>query len=193
MAMCSVEGCGGKHCGRGLCEKHYWRWRRNGDPLAGRTPNGEALRFLENHRHYADAQCLLWPYGKYGNGYGKVWQDGRTRPVHAVMLELVAGPPPTPEHEAAHSCGVRACINPRHLRWATRSENQMDKLLHGTHNRGERHWGAKVTEAQVREILELLEQGVRQREAGRLYGISQSSISLIKRGKNWAWLEDRGA
>ena len=189
MKVCSMEGCGGRVRARGLCKKHYERWWKHGDPLSGKIPHGETLRFIENHRHYAGTQCLLWPYGKHGNGYGKVCKDGRRRRAHAVMLEMTAGPPPTPKHQAAHSCGNRACISPQHLRWATSSENQRDKLLHGTHNRGERNSQAKLTAAQVREIRELLEQGVRQREVGRLYGIAQSSISLIKGGKSWAWLQ----
>lgn len=37
---CSIEGCGlsGKLT-RGWCPSHYSRWRRHGDPLAGRGPN----------------------------------------------------------------------------------------------------------------------------------------------------------
>lgn len=30
---CDIEGCEGKHFGRGWCRKHYLRWRRHGNPL----------------------------------------------------------------------------------------------------------------------------------------------------------------
>lgn len=29
---CSIEGCSGKHRGRGWCQTHYMRWRKYGDP-----------------------------------------------------------------------------------------------------------------------------------------------------------------
>lgn len=41
--ICSVEGCDRPHCARGFCRRHWIRWRRYGDPLAGasfREPGG---------------------------------------------------------------------------------------------------------------------------------------------------------
>ena len=35
---CSVEDCGNEVRGHGLCNRHYLRWRRRGDPLGGRGP-----------------------------------------------------------------------------------------------------------------------------------------------------------
>lgn len=32
---CSVEGCAGAPIKKGMCESHYGRWKRHGDPLAG--------------------------------------------------------------------------------------------------------------------------------------------------------------
>lgn len=36
--MCSIEGCGRPVRQRGWCNRHYLRWQRHGDPLAGRPP-----------------------------------------------------------------------------------------------------------------------------------------------------------
>lgn len=38
--LCSIPDCGKAHSARGWCRAHYQRWRRNGDPLAGRVPPG---------------------------------------------------------------------------------------------------------------------------------------------------------
>ena len=35
---CSVEGCDREVASRGMCNAHYIRWRRYGDPLGGPTP-----------------------------------------------------------------------------------------------------------------------------------------------------------
>lgn len=32
--ICSIEGCEKPHYARGWCKKHWYRWRRHGDPLA---------------------------------------------------------------------------------------------------------------------------------------------------------------
>ena len=193
MKLCPIDGCGGRVWARGLCQKHYRRLQKYGNPFAGRTPDGAALRFLEANKDYAGNECLLWPYGYFSSGYGSIRKNGRARNAHAVMLELMAGPSPTTRHDAAHSCGVRACVNPKHLRWATKSDNCMDKLIHGTHSRGERNWKAKLTKTQVLEIRELLEQGMLQREIGRLYGVSPCTVNAIRTGRNWSHLDSTDA
>jgi HNH endonuclease len=51
-------------------------------------------------------------------------------PVARIMCELRNGPPPTPEHEAAHICPQgenHRCIRPDHLAWMTRVENERYK------------------------------------------------------------------
>jgi hypothetical protein len=55
-----------------------------------------------------------------------VWDGTRMVSVARLMCEWHHGPPPTPEHQAGHTCptGENAqCVNPRHLEWQTREEN----------------------------------------------------------------------
>lgn len=50
--------------------------------------------------------------------------------VARTMLERSAGPAPSPDHEAGHTCPAgenMKCVNPRHLRWMTRLENEQSK------------------------------------------------------------------
>lgn len=70
-------------------------------------------------------------------GAAQINLGGRSVIVARMVCEEVNGPPPTPAHQAAHSCGKGhlGCITPQHLRWATQVENEADKLIHGTHNR----------------------------------------------------------
>lgn len=195
MKMCSIDGCSRQHVARGFCKAHYKRLKRHGDPLSGRTPAGDCTRFLQDNKDYAGAECLIWPYSTDSAGYGRLGNKDGWRGAHVLMLEMTAGPKPTPEHECAHSCGKghKGCVNPRHLRWATPSENAMDKLPHGTHIFGERHGRAKLTDNQVLEIRELLAQGTSQDKIAETFGVSQASVSLIRHRKRWAWLEDRAA
>lgn len=83
--------------------------------------------------------------------------------------------------------GHEACVNPKHLYWATPSENQNERVKHGTSNRGTRQWQAKLTEQDVRSIRKLFGSKSLSEIAGQ-FGVSRGAIKDIQRGKNWAWL-----
>lgn len=145
--------------------------------------------FIRSVMTYQGADCLTWPYGAAKNGYGMVSHGGRMRYVHRLVCEAVKGHAPTPKHEAAHSCGRggEGCVNPRHLSWKTRTENQADRLVHGTHNRGERQGMAKLTEADVRAIRQI-GSAESLSAIGRKFGVHAKTVSQIFSGQNWGWL-----
>jgi hypothetical protein len=132
LKSCSI--CGKPHEAKGYCRSHYERLFRYGDPQGGRTSRGEPLRFIQEValQHTSD-ECLTWPYGKARDGYGMVWIDGRKVIASRYVCKRAHGAPPTPKHEAAHSCGKghEACIAQGHLSWKTPAENAADKLVHG--------------------------------------------------------------
>lgn len=190
--LCSVDACGNSAEKRGWCAKHYRRWQRWGDPLAyKKTPGkGHAQRyFREVALSYVGSDCPSWPFAKSENGYGVVRFDGRQQIVSRLVCEMVNGPPPTSKHEAAHTCGNghKGCFNPRHLVWKTHLENEADKVVHGTVNRGERHGNSRLTEDQVRAIAALKGQRSQSKIAEQ-FGIHRSTVSDIHRGRRWLWL-----
>lgn len=192
-AACSIPGCSSHVINvRGWCSAHYQRWQRHGDPLAGRTtPHGELKKEME--RAIAGSgtdECWVWKYTVNATGYPQLVLDGRTRRVNRVICAQVHGAPPTPAHQAAHSCGNRRCINPHHLSWKTRVENEADKLLHGTRARGEASEKAKLTEAQVRDILRLRASGLTMRSLATQFGVAHSTIQSILERRNWRHLEE---
>lgn len=139
--------------------------------------------------------CWLWPHSGTPEGYGQIWLSGRKALVHRVVCEIAHGPPPSDEHEAAHRCGTPGCVNRHHLRWATSAENKNDMLAHGTRIRGSRHYAAKLSEDQVREIRARYKPGaVRMVDLADEYGVSHATISLIVNRKlAWAWLGEAAA
>jgi len=194
---CSIAGCtGNSHYKSGgylkLCQRHYAKRRRNGDPLGGiPTAQGEPLRYLEEVvLAYEGDECLTWPYNRTNRGYGITAYQGRQHIVSRLVCERANGPPPNVKYEAAHSCGrgTQGCVTKAHLSWKTRTENQADRLAHGTHNRGERSGSAKLRENEVREIRALRGKML-QREIGEKFGISKSTIGNIHAGKIWGWLK----
>lgn len=188
--LCSIQDCGKRAKARGWCVAHYERWKRHGDPLAGRTPVGEPMRyFREVVLSYTGDECLLWPFSTGGKGYGQLNVDGEDVYVHRLVCEARHGPPPTPEHEAAHSCGKGhlSCCAQNHLRWASTKENIADQIIHDTVSRGARHSQSKLTEAQVREIRRL-SGSAPVRDIAAQFGVAAASISRIVNGKQWGWL-----
>lgn len=185
---CTVDGCSKKPKANGLCNAHYFRSVRHGDPLGGGVPRGARLKWLRANSTYEGKDCLIWPFAiSKDTGYGLMVANGAGSNAHRVMCEMAHGKSPYPDYDAAHSCRNRACCNPRHLRWASRSENMMDKVRDGTDNRGEKNHKAKLTEEDVRSIRSLRGRES-QREIARRFRVDQSTVCYIQTGKDWNWL-----
>lgn len=155
------------------------------------TPQGEPLRFInEVAAPYASDDCLTWPYSMNGKGYGKLRFGGSKVYAHRLVCWVVHGAPPSPEHEAAHSCGKGhlGCVNPRHLEWKTRAGNHADKLIHGTDARGERNKAAKLSEAQAKQVLRLKGHQTTT-EIASAFGVCRKTVERIHSRETWSWLE----
>ena len=115
-------------------------------------------------------------YGK--NGKGAYY-------VHRVVLSAFGGMPPTPQHCAAHSDGDRTNNAASNLRWATRKENERDKLNHGTWNRR----GHQLTDDEAREIVRVYcTTDITQQELAVRHGVTNGTICHLLRGKTYRYL-----
>lgn len=147
------------------------------------APKGSSEAFLRTHVSHDGEECLLWPYRTVSTGYGLAVIGGVQKRASRWMCILAHGEPPSCDHEAAHSCGVSRCVNPRHLRWATPQQNSADKVVHGTDNSGERNGKTRLTQADIAAIRAapphlkpLMER----------YGVSKGCISKIRSGQRWS-------
>jgi hypothetical protein len=189
MKLCSVEGCGLKASVHGYCWGHDKQAKR-GVAFHPVTPRkhrrGSQLPWLEAHVNYTGDECLIWPFAFHRDGRGQVTIDKRTHQAHRVMCEKAHGPPPTPEHEAAHSCGKGhlGCVHPGHVSWKTHQQNIDDKEVHGTMLRGEQIYCAKLTETQVRDIRRLANVASRRDLADR-YGVVPGTITKVIKRALW--------
>lgn len=189
---CSVSGCEKPALKKSLCNAHYLRMWRHGDPLKGALKKGEARDFVQVAAKHDGSDCLLWPYAKDIGGAGVFNRRGRLVRVPREVCRIVNGEPPTQYHQAAHSCGNGhlGCVNPKHLRWATPVENNQDKINHGTSMRGSENPRSKLTEECVLKIRKMCnDDGVPYAVVARDFGVSGSTVKDAALGRNWAWLK----
>jgi hypothetical protein len=146
---------------------------------------GRGIVFIRKTASYTGDECIIWPYFiDPDRGYGPLSLNGKMTKAHRVMCDLVNGPPPTPDHEAAHSCGKGrdGCITPRHLSWKTRVANQADRKEHGTAaGNGAR---GKLTKEIVNRIKKQLGRKPKS-EIAIEFGVDRSTIRQIEAGKIW--------
>lgn len=168
-------------------------------------PGYEGLYSISSHgrirsearivRHYSGGQKLLNERLRAicpnMHGYASVIlsKEGRnTRfTVHRLVLRAFVGEPPYGV-DACHNDGDRSNNKLENLRWDTRAGNMQDTINHGTRRRGESVHFHKITE---QTALAIRRDNRLHKEIARDFQISQSAVSLIKRGKRWAYLSSR--
>jgi len=108
---------------------------------------------------------------------------GKTLYVHRLVLMAFVGQPPSKEHECRHLDGNPHNNNIHNLTWGTSSENAIDVLKHGRHNR------AKLEIKHVLSIRQMLLEGHKtQREIAEIFGVDRTLISCIKLNKVWSYV-----
>lgn len=140
-------------------------------------PSGTKRKWLEDHADYAGDDCLIWPFLRWSSGYG--YLGAPAVGAHRYMCGLKNGSPPTPQHQAAHSCarGHEGCVHPLHLSWKTNAENQLERFQHSGPTKA-----TKLTVAQVAEIRAL--KGTKKTgETAKQYGISETTVRDIQSGR----------
>ena len=127
--------------------------------------------------------------GDDGTGYPTVGlsKNGKrtTKTVHRLVCRAFHGEPNALQNEAAHLDGDRTNCRASNLKWCSKIENHSHKRFHGTHQAGERHPRAKLTEVTARLALEKLASGETCRAIAETLGVSASTIEDLRKGKKW--------
>lgn len=111
--------------------------------------------------------------------------------AHRLVAETYLGPAPSPAYEVAHNNGSRVANHYTNLRWATRSENDSDRVVHGTAPVGFKNGNAKLSEQDVidirrkyRAIKDRLVDG-KISDLARSYNLHHASLISVATGKSW--------
>jgi hypothetical protein len=144
---------------------------------------------LENRRINLKTNCWEWS-GLIGtNGYGKARYKGRNISPHRFSYESFVGTIPNGMH-VCHQCDNRPCFNPEHLFLGTAKDNAQDMVRKGRSLTGSRHSMHKLTDCDVRTVLDLLACGWPKARIASLFGVSSYTIYSISTGKTWKHITD---
>lgn len=82
-------------------------------------------RFWARVNKPADSNaCWVWQGSDNGNGYGQISKNYKKIYVHRFSYQIHVGDIPN-DMTVHHSCMNTRCVNPSHLRLATRGENTL--------------------------------------------------------------------
>ncbi len=105
--------------------------------------------------------------------------------VSRLVLMAFCGSPPFKGAHAAHNDGDNSNNALTNLRWASPVENQADVDRHGNRCLGEDVHGAILDPARVRLIRARCATGERSRPIAEDFGVSTSTIHLIRHNRIW--------
>ena len=160
----------------------------------GRLPTSELVRFENKFEPITESGCWIWG-GK--SPRGSFLYGGRNISAYRAAWLLFRGTIPT-GIQVCHKCDVPACVNPQHLFLGTQSDNIRDMYAKGrgpddaaiqrcnaARKRGAAHPRpmAKLTPDMVRDIRAA---PWPQKDIARQFGVSQQTISRVKRGQLWS-------
>lgn len=137
-------------------------------------------------------ECWHWLGAVGHRGYGRFGVNGKNRRAHRVAWLLAHQGSPGDMH-VCHTCDNPLCVNPAHLFLGDDLANSNDKCRknrqHRHDDRGENGHCHKLTDDDVRRIRGMLASGMGQRAIASNFGMAQTTISAINRGKIWGHLQ----
>lgn len=139
--------------------------------------------FAERSKLNAETGCIEWTRYVGENGYGTVKHRKKQYTAHRFAWMHKHGPVPN-GMVICHKCDNRKCINVDHLFIGTTLDNVRDKIAKGRLRvaEGEASGTSKLTANQIEQIVMDRRS---QRKIAQDYGVSQSTISMVKTRKVW--------
>lgn len=181
---CAVNDCARK-CTRNLyCDMHYYRFKRYGDPLIVKE-RYQVKRytchelFEKSYRKNNEGGCWEWTGPLNYWGYGRLNYKSQHLAAHRYSYEYFNGHIPNKMY-VCHKCDNPKCVNPDHLFLGDAQTNMDDKV-----NKGRHVGNNKLNVTQVKEIRNLLNDGIARKEIALKFNVGRTCIDAIANNKTW--------
>lgn len=143
------------------------------------------LDWISENSDWDGEGCLRWPFSNEDWYHSVNLGPGKWSKAHRLMCEAAHGPPPCHSMYTLHSCSNKWCVNPKHLRWGTPSENIKDAIRNGEIGVGSNSRRSILTEDDVRSARADRKNGMTYEQLSRKYGIAKGSIWHAVKGTQW--------
>ena len=128
--QCSVYGCEKNSSRLKMCDMHYRRLKRHGNPDIVLQAKGLSLKQRFYNSVIVKDGCWDWSKKINSNGYTALFFDGKwmtgNRASWILHISSIL-----PGMHVLHKCDNRKCTNPDHLFLGSNSENVADKVSKG--------------------------------------------------------------
>lgn len=144
------------------------------------------LRFSKNISPVNDLTgCRNWLGQTSNKGYGQFWFKRKVFLAHRIAWTLANGAIPD-RLLVLHKCDNPLCCNVDHLFLGTHRDNTSDMIAKGRIARGANKNETILTDETVKQIKRLLtDENLTQDVIAKMFGVTRSTISLIKRNRTW--------
>ena len=172
------------------------------DPILGdERIERDKIRFAKYVNKKGDDDCWLWT-GHTNGKVGLFYSQGRGYQAHRFSYVIANGQIPA-GLIIRHKCDTPLCTNPNHLELGSHKDNVQDMHSRGRANhqkpdykpwqhrhpelikRGEDHHRSKLTDEQAKAARILYDQGMTQIQIGKIFNVSNSTISLLVRNDRY--------
>lgn len=140
---------------------------------------GHEIERFKSYLEEKESGCIEWTGGRFPNGYGSFWFNGKNIGAHRIALLLATDEwPPV----VRHTCDNPPCCNPKHLLPGTQKDNGADAIERGRYFRP-KGFGTKIDLALIEKVKTLFAEGTPQNRIADITGISKAHVHRIVRGK----------
>lgn len=155
-----------------------------------RARRGALAEFMARAIAFSGDDCLLWPYNISNRGYPQITINRDVFTVHRLVCKAAHGEPPQDDLHAAHRCNNRRCVNPRHLYWATRGQNEQDKSKCPIRAAAS---GRKLSPQKVIDARSRHRSGHSILSIAKSLGVHHKTAENAILGKTWSWVLSDGS
>lgn len=148
-------------------------------------------RFFSRVERRGEDECWPWIGRQDENGYGVFDIGNRPHIASRISLGIELGKELPAEIFACHHCDNPPCVNPKHLFPGTQKDNMQDAGRKGRVGGNHGRIGTRINTSKLDEVkvVEIKRSSAPAKFFAEKYGVSTTAINLIRKGKNWGWLD----